>query len=114
VTPYVWLSLFPEKIKKFQGKEEKNGTSMPALDGSLSIFCLPFIISLHFNKPGKRGDRTYFLLFPCLHDSSFNFPSVKLINSLTKKLYGRVYILCKIVRHLPDQEKFSSFIDIKA
>jgi len=57
VTPYVWLSLFPEKIKKFQGKEEKNGTSMPALDGSLSIFCLPFIISLHFNKPGKIGDK---------------------------------------------------------
>jgi len=91
VTSYVWLSLFSEKIKKFQGKEEKNGTSMPALDGSLSIFCLPFIISLHFNKPGKRGDRTYFLLFPCLRDSSFTLPSTKLINSLTKKLHGRVY-----------------------
>jgi hypothetical protein len=50
------VTLSRKKIKKFQGKEEKNCTSMPALDGSLSIFCLPFILSLHFNKPGnKRG-----------------------------------------------------------
>jgi hypothetical protein len=56
VTPYVWLSLFPEKIKKFPGKEGEICTSMPVLDGFLSIPCLPFILSRHFNKPAnKRG-----------------------------------------------------------